>query len=207
MSTKTYTLAVVAMLFSFSSAVHAGILDSNGNAIVGFTGTSPFDSGEGLDGTIDFAVFTKAGFASEFPASGFLPNASDNFVYTYQVLNNGPGTDFISAQIIAPVAAAAQGAIGAFDIAADIDPGIMTFLNDSAQWIFTGAEGQIENNFNSSILVYSSPFSPTGGFSVTINGGTSASTSAPVPGALIPEPASVLLAAAGFAALGLRRRS
>lgn len=206
MSTKIYALSLCAALFV--APCFAGTLASSTNSLPAFTGITSFSNPDGLDGDIEYAVFTTAGFATEFPASGFSPLPGDTHVYAFQVFNNGPGTDFVSAQISAPVSVAAQGAIGDFEEdPADIGTSLRGFVGASAQWLFTDlTEGFIDNGEESGILVYSSPFGPTGGYLVTINGGTTTTTSGPVPGVVIPEPASALVCGVLALVAVVRRR-
>ena len=211
--TKATTLVVVISLFGSSAT--AGTLQTIAGAII--NGSSPFDNfGDGgdLNGEIDYAVFTKANFLSSAlgtPATnaGFAPFPADNFVYVYQVFNTPTGIDAISQQFVAPISAAAQGDIGAFEeIPADILPQASTFIGTSASWSFGGApgEGSIGLGEQSAMLVYSSPFAPVDGVSVTIDGGLGATTTVEVPGALIPEPTALLLTALGVLAAAARRR-
>ena len=204
MSTLLKALSLCAMLAA--TPAFAGTLNGNAQAFGGFSGTAAFTGGGGnLNGTVDYAVFTTGTFNSLFAGSGFTPAATDNYVYMYQVFNTG--VDFISAHINAPVLAAQQGLIGTFEeFPADILPGTSQFTPFSAQWFFNGSEGPVNSSDNSAFLVYSSPFQPVYGQGVVINGGSTAATSEPVPGTLIPEPASALLLIAGLG-LGMIRRS
>ena len=50
--------------------------------------TAPFDNGQGLAGTVDYAVYTFAGFQAKWGGLGYNPTPGED-VYTYQVILNG----------------------------------------------------------------------------------------------------------------------
>jgi len=167
----------------------AGVLNGNGSAFSGWTGTAPFDNGSGLSGTVDYAVFTAADFNANFGGLGYVP--ADALVYTYQLFVTGSlsSTDELVG-IVNPA-----NSIGSFNIGG-VAPSSALFT-PNARWSFAGG---IPSGGSSYGLAFSSPNLPTFGSSLTFGSGTPpASTSVPTPGALaIPEPASFCLSGAGL---------
>jgi hypothetical protein len=194
------------LLLILSSASYAGVLDGNGAAYNGWTGTSPYTNGlaapNNLDGTIDYAVFTAADFIATFPGSTYAPG--DALVYAYQV--NNAGTFAASLQIVGISNPA--NTIGQFENAVgEIESSLLGFdLDDNALWNFTAP--LIGTNESSYILTFSSEKIPImgTGVSVTVDGGTFGITDVPTPGPIsIPEPASLLMLAAGLLGFVTRR--
>jgi hypothetical protein len=194
--TKSFAALTGCLILLLGSMSSAGILDDhpdafndgNGPGPFGsWAGTAPFTDGDGLVGTIDFAVFSAADFNTNFAGLGYFP--ADSLVYTYQVFNSG--TDFISAEIVGVTNPAS--AIGQFDIG-DVAANFMDLSGGIAQWDFPG----IDPTESSWGLAFSSANIPEMGASVTVNGGALAFAAVPTPSATqIPEPASILMLVGG----------
>jgi PEP-CTERM motif len=202
--TKSFTVLVCLAILGFGSSIaRAGILDGNGSAISGWTGSSSFDNGSGLVGYVDYAVFTKSTFESLFGTDDFTP--VDDVVYTYQVYSTG--TDSLSAKIVGNTAE--SNSIGWFDnvVGGDRIPTAYFYDTGSPVWSFIG--NAVQPGESSVGLVFTSPFLPTtGGGFVIDGGGLTPVMGIPVPGSVqIPEPASWLLATLGMVAFGFFRRS
>jgi hypothetical protein len=154
-------------------------------------------------GTIDFAVFTNAGFAAEFPTATYAPTGGE-LAYVYQV-RNGAGSPAVTFE---SVSANPADNIGSFEITlGDIAPTLESFGVGTAEWIFLfPAIGANENSYG---LAFSSLNRPEfTGTSVTIDGGLTATAVVPTPGDVpIPEPASLMLlcVAGGLIAMSRRR--
>jgi len=125
-------------------------------------------------------------------------------VYTYQVFNSG--TDAISAKIVGNTAEA--NSVGWFDALTDGDriPDNSFFDSGNPTWLFI--PNQILAGESSVGLAFTSPYLPTTGGGLVIDGGgLVAVMGLPTPGSVqIPEPASWLLASTGIAAFGWFRR-
>ncbi|MDZ4657263.1 MAG: PEP-CTERM sorting domain-containing protein [Bythopirellula sp.] len=192
------------LLLLSSSQVQGGLLSGHPDAYAGWTGSVPFSNIAGLSGTIDYAVFKAADFNGNFGGTGYTPGAQ--LVYTYQV-NVAQNSLFVSAEIVGIVNPA--NTIGTFGPlnALDVDASSASFdPSGNAQWFFTPDE--IPAGLSSFGLAFSSPNIPMPGASVTIDGGTFAtSLGLPTPSSIvIPEPMSLALIASGLAvAITLRR--
>lgn len=210
-------IIVVTCALALSAAVPtvAGILngnpfaynDGNGPASGAWTGSLSFNNGNGLEGDLDFAVFTTDVFDTQFGGLGYVPSAypTGGLVYTYQLTNTaGANGDAISAEIVGITNPA--NTIGSFDIG-DVMPSLTTFSSGNATWQYNPT---IPIAMTSWGMAFSSPNAPMYGASLTIDGGGSATTvGIPTPGPnAIPEPCSLgLWAVCGaLALLGWRRR-
>lgn len=188
--------AVVGMALAHSG--EAGILDGHPSALPGWSGTVPYDNGNNLAGTIDFAVFSAADFNANFSGLGYTPG--DAYVYTYQVLNGG--TDNFSALTVGINNPA--NTIGTFDIGTT-DASLSIFDGSgNAEWQFVPAVAAGSDSWG---LAFSAPTVPELGIGLVLDGGGSLLlTGLPTPS--IPEPSSVVLVAlaGGFGGVLLLRR-
>jgi hypothetical protein len=191
-------IAVFSLIAAFSVTSQAGILSGHGAAFGGVTGSVPFNNGVGLNGTIDYAVFSASDFNANFGGLGYVPG--DALVYTYQV--NVIGNLGVSAEIIGVSNPA--NTIGTFNIGGQ-DASSASFT-PNARWLFSP---EIPSGTSSYGLAFSSPNLPIIGASLTIDGGTQALVAGvPTPGPVaVPEPASLLLLAGSAFASCLSRRN
>jgi len=181
-------------VLGIGSSSFAGVLASAPGALPGWQGTVSFDNGLGLEGDLDFAVFTAANFNANFAGMGYVPG--DSVVYTYQLINSSdPGTDNLSAQIVGIINAA--NTIGTFDIG-DVNASSSSFVGLNAQWLFNPEISLGETSWG---LAFSSPNVPMSGAGLTVDGGASVFLlDIPTPSDIpIPEPTSLaLLVVAGM---------
>ena len=213
-TTKVVALFACGLILCAATASSAGLLsgnplaynDGNGPASGAWTGTIPFNNGSGLQGELDFAVFTTTVFNANFSGLGYTPSASPagGLVYAYQLINTAnPAGDYISAEIVGIVNPA--NTIGSFNIG-DIAPALATFSGGNAAWQFNPSIGAGETSWG---LAFSSPNAPMAGVALTVDGGGTAQTiGVPTPSAVaIPEPASLALCAALGALMFACRRA
>ena len=81
---KRASCGVALWLLAVSPAL-SGPLNGDANAIPGFTGTTAFNNGVGLSGTVDYAVYTYAAFQAEWGGLGYAATPGED-VYVYQVV-------------------------------------------------------------------------------------------------------------------------
>jgi len=200
-------LAVLALVaFHGSCASATSLSDLFGSAVSGTTGFGPYNDGDGLSGTVEYAVFSKAAFELNFSASSVTVGANE-LAYVYQILNTG--TDFVSQNVQLGINSSAVD-IGSATIdgfAGETSPTSSSIVLPTASWNFVtnipGLTGR------SSALVLTSTNLPNStATQIIINGGGTAFTSAIVPSDIpIPEPSSLCLLAGSLAFLAVRHRT
>ncbi|WP_146584163.1 hypothetical protein [Posidoniimonas polymericola] len=175
----------------------AGVLSGNGAALPGWTGTVPYDNGNNLSGSIDFAVFTAADFNANFGGMGYVPG--DAYVYTYQT--NNAGSDNFS-QLTVGITNPAN-TIGTFNIG-DVDTSSSLF-DGSGNAEFQFLSPAVATGQSSYGLAFSAPTLPIQLGGIISDGGGAIQIALPSPGT-VPEPAAAcLLALAGGVAVSTRR--
>jgi hypothetical protein len=201
--------AVCAMLFAvlglMAAPAFAGLLGTGqsyprtggGN----WEGTGTFyNSVSGLKGNVDWAVFTASNFSSLFPDLSYSPTANE-LVYAYQVFNTG--TVNISLETVALLSGAPADNDGYFTAGSPPMTGQAPFDSSITAtqviWDFKDYR-PAGNNYNiipgdhSTGLAFSSIRAPRSDFSITVDGGTSATAVVGGPGATsIPEPSTLIL--------------
>jgi hypothetical protein len=201
------------------AAAFEGPLATNPNAYIDvdnvqWHGSTGFDDdgdpldleGDGLEGNVDWAVFTSAVFNTEFPGSGYIPPAGQ-MVFTYQI--NVAGTAPLSSLSVG-INNEPTGSIGSFSGGGvtGVDPVGKSLSPVSASFSFLGES--IPVGSSSSGLAYSSPNVPMSFFGSVIDGGSSAIVvPLPTPSstAYIPEPSTAVLAGLALLLLSAVRRT
>lgn len=188
------------VLFALAGGAQAGILNGHADAYNNISGSVPFNNGVGLNGTIDYAVFTSTDFNTNFAGLGYVPG--DSLVYTYQLFV--VGNLGVSAEVVGISNSA--NTIGTFDIG-DIDATSASFT-PNARWSFSPEIATGESSWG---LAFSSPNLPIVGASLTIDGGTQALIAGiPTPGPIgvgVPEPSTAILGILGAILVGAIRRT
>jgi hypothetical protein len=186
----------VALLFLVVSPALSGPLNGDATAIPGFTGTTTFNNGVGLSGTVDYAVYSYAAFQTEWGGLGYNPTPGED-VYTYQVFTDPTSADVshLSVKIINPA-----DNIGSFALLGGQGPSTVNLGPGgppSADYFFATP---VPTGGASSGLAFSSPFAPIMTFGSVVDHGTSAFViQLPSPGTslITPEPASIVLVVVG----------
>lgn len=209
--TTTGVVALILCSFPAANSEATTLSDLFGSAISGSTGTAAFDDGQGLSGTIDYAVFDKTDFDTLF-ANSTVSVGANELAYVYQLDNTG--SDFVSQNRISGFNTSVTdigwanvvGGIG------EVDPSSVNLVVPPpfgiADW-FYAAPNNIDSGEISAAMVLTSTNLPGGTtLDVVFNGGGTATASVIAPGNVtIPEPASVALLGIGIAAGLFRRRS
>ncbi len=194
-ATRTAGLAVgLACGLMAAGSAQAGVLDGHSGAFGAWTGSTTFDSGNGLSGYIDWTVFGPG----DFPFSGYTPTAGE-LAYTFQIFSTG--ADAIHSLTLNDPNGEMNN-VGVFaDLAGEAPSSVA--LGTQAEWNFAG----LDTGENSIGLAFSSIKTPESLFGIVVNGGSFAvAIPLPVPGSNdIPEPAS--LALLGLGGLLMLRRS
>jgi hypothetical protein len=207
-TSKIFVVVVCCYALLVGASAHAGILaihasaynDGMGPAGGAWRGTAPYVN-DGLHGTIDWAVFTRAAFDAAFPGNGYVSPANE-LVYAHQIFSAGPVIGVTGMDIFLDGYPAGNG--GSYSISgipltevpavfAFADPTLASYILAAETDPLTPSEG----------LVYSSPNRPQlTGVPTVVDGGLTASAELPIgiPGPNpIPEPTTgifALLAAA-----------
>jgi hypothetical protein len=210
MHMKIATPCLVALAFAWLAGVaNAGLLASDPNALPGFHGTSAFIGSSGsftLHADVDYAVYAPGAFGTD--AALGLPAAADpsfgtEFVYAYQIFNDGPAGSTLALNLsVALIPGAIP--IGSNRItdapgtpAGGIPPNSDLFIpgtdpEHNAKWAYNSG---LPLGSISDILLFTSPLPPTFETSGMQGGHTTiAMASLPSP---VPEPATLVLCAFG----------
>ena len=191
---KRASCGVVLLLLIVSPAL-SGPLNGDPSALPGFTGTTTFNNGVGLSGTVDYAVYTYAAFQAEWGGLGYAPTPGED-VYTYQVFTNPTSVDVshLSVKIVNPADNIGNFALGGGQAPSTASLGLGG--PPIADYFFATP---VPTGGSSSGLAFSSPFAPILLFGSVVDHGTSAFViPLPSPGTVpIPEPSTVVLVIAG----------
>lgn len=204
---KTCVLAIAFALFATPSL--AGYLAADTNALPGWHGSSSFDDGNELVGSVEFAVYAPGSWPASFDFGSFSLDTSQ-VLYAYQVFSDG--NDPVTLDFT-PIAGPGQD-IGWFTgtgVSSSVDGEIPTLYQVASFsyvfWTFAG----LTTGETSKGLMFTSPNAPVQTSATMQDGGqTAIAFNVPGPGdQLIPEPGSLTLALGGLLGLGLvlwRRR-
>jgi hypothetical protein len=149
----------VLSLFAVPSALHAGLLANDNNALV--HGYRSSDDGVAR---IEYAVYTKAAFAASFPTVDPSSGAAYEFVYTYQWCNDaatGSGS-YLRALNVGLDGNEQAAHVSELSVAGASSARISTAVNPpvtSAVWNFT-TPNRILAQETSNVLLFVSPFAP-----------------------------------------------
>lgn len=213
------TALAIGSAFALTSVASASfgnrVLQLAGGTLGGpFQGTQNFLSTNGtdtLDITVDFAVWGPGAYAGGYiPFAGYAPVAPSDYVYAFQIYNNGPGNGLSTRQFSQLGINSAGGPIVSlgkdplFDPAGtDIDTNFAFLTPTGASYLFLVPTIQV-NQF-SVVLLLTSPVGPTFANASVFDSGLSAQGQLPVPN-VVPAPAGLALGLAGLGLAARRRR-
>lgn len=204
----TWGLGSIVIVCLMAATASAGLLNTghsynDGTLWEGSKTFSKVDGNGTLAGRLEYAVFTAAQFASQFPSSGYTSTAGE-LVYTYQIFNTG--TKSISFSKLLLLSGATADTAGTFLV--DGQSGQAPFFSTITQgqnvsWDFSQtAAYNIVPTAHSVGLVFCSSRQPMErDIDVITNGGASVNVARVIgPGTTaIPEPSSLALLAAATA--------
>jgi hypothetical protein len=202
-TSKIFAVVVCCIALLVGASAHAGILAvhpfayNNGSGPSGgaWRGTSPYVN-DGLNGTIDWAVFTRAAFDLAFPGNGYVSPANE-LVYAHQIFSAGPAIGVTGMDIfLAGYPAGNGGSYSISGVPLTEVPAVFAFADSTlASYILAGETDPVTPSEG---LVYSSPNIPQlTGTPIVVDGGLSASGELPIgiPSEVpIPEPTTGLIA-------------
>jgi hypothetical protein len=161
---------------------------------------------------VEYCVYAPGGFGSSYP--GQDPSGGARYVFAYRVLNNLDPYPYppeeLDGGVKGSVNTLSVGLTDGDECASDITyvadggnaPSSMSINPSSAMWNFVGAAYQIDYGETSEILIFTSPVVPSWD-NASVSGEWSDTQQLPSPA---PEPASLVLLAAGAAICVSRRR-
>jgi len=161
-----------------------------------------------LDINVDFAVWAPGQFPGTYvPFAGFTPANPTDYVYAYQVYNNGPGHGQSTRQFSQLGINSTGGVINSLGKDPSFDPSGVDVDTPFAFLSPQGASYQflvptIGVNQFSVVLLLTSPNAPTFSQASVFDSGLSANGQVPMP---VPAPATLTLLALGAACLRRRR--
>jgi hypothetical protein len=144
-----------------------------------------------LNGTIDWAVFTRASFDVAFPGNGYVSPANE-LVYAHQIFTAGPLIGSTGMDVSLNGSPAGNG--GSYSISGipftEVQA-VFAFADSlGATWILAAETDPLTPSEG---LVYSSPNRPRlTGKPIVVDGGLSAAGELPI-GVPVPEPATLLM--------------
>jgi hypothetical protein len=211
-TSKILAVAVCCFVLLAGATAQAGVLavhplafnDTLGPSGGAWRGTAPYIN-DGLNGTIDWAVFTRASFDVAFPGNGYVSPANE-LVYAHQIFSAGPLIGVTGMDIFLAGNPAGNG--GSYSIGGSEVASISSYADPTlAQYILAGETDPVTPSEG---LVYSSPNKPQlTGVPVVVDGGLSASAELPIgiPGPNpIPEPTTGFIASLAAALMFAFRR-
>jgi hypothetical protein len=181
-------------------------------AIAGFQTTQNFMSTNGtqaLDINVDYAVWAPGTFPGSYtPFSGFAPVSPTDFIYAYQVYDNGPGHGVSTRQFSQLGIDATGGIVDSLGKDVNFDPSGTDVDTNFAFLSASGASYQflvpaIQVNQFSVVLLLASPQGPSLSHASVFDSGMSASGNVPMP---VPAPTTLALLGMGGCLASRRRR-
>ena len=197
------------LLLALVAPSAAGPLNGDGNAIAGFSGSQHFSGGFpgfGFEADVDYAVFEPGDFELSYP--GEDPSAGSEYVYAYQIFNQGPNS-------IALLSVGMSGGAGEATFLAEFGAGQpprdMHFAEPAPPYtsalfdfLIPAPATPVAAGGNSTILLMTSEHAPHFDNS-TVRDTFSLAGSGPLPSpASIPEPGTIYLLAIGAVLLLVR---
>ena len=201
MKTLFLWLSVFALPVLLVSTALGGPLGEDSTSISGYTGTVSFNASDVLFVDLDYAVFMP-GIYPDDGVNGDDPSDGTEYVYAYQAFNVSPG---------APLSTVSIGLLednGAGNAMADllheqlggVEPSLIDCY--SASIVYRFSSPVIMPDQYSTVVLFTSPNSPTWGPASVQYGGYTDQQTVPTP---IPEPAAgLLLGLVGLAAIARR---
>ena len=196
---KNLKSAVISLSVLFCVCANASLIGGIG----AYTGTTTFHLSNGtsnLNVDVEYAVYAPGQYTGNDISGG------SDYIYAYQIFSKSPASnvavDFFSVGILIGSGINAVGTDATFGTLGGVNPLAFNFPQSAGYMFIYSA---LQPGQYSTVLLFSSDYSPTMGFGTVSGGGLGGMGILPTP-SLIPEPATIALLVPAIIALRNKRK-
>lgn len=193
---KSFKLTVISLSILFCVYANASLM-----GIPGYSGTTAFNLSNGtsvLNVSVEYAVFAPGTYAGSDISGG------SDFIYAYQIFSNSASNcavDFFSIDIPLGCSINAVGTDTGYGTLGGVNPLAFKFPQSAGYMFIYSA---LNPGQHSSVLLFSSDYSPVMSFGTVSGGGLSGMGALPT--LLVPEPVTIALLIPAIMALRNKRK-